>query len=110
MSERSVTVYWRPGCLFCAGLRRRLDAHGLDYEAVDIWEDEGAAALVRSVASGNETVPTVTVGPVALVNPTATDVLMAVARHAPEQLPEGWEEPEPSRIARLLARLFGSAE
>jgi mycoredoxin len=30
---------------------------------INIWEDPQAAARVRSVANGNETVPTVFVGP-----------------------------------------------
>ncbi|MGH3443402.1 MAG: glutaredoxin domain-containing protein [Nitriliruptorales bacterium] len=110
MSERPVTLYWRPGCGFCMGLRRSLDAHGLAYDAVDIWEDEHAAAFVRSVAGGSETVPTVKVGPLALVNPTADDVLSAVAAHAPEDLPEGWAPRHPGRFTRLLARLLGAPE
>lgn len=74
----TVTVYWRPGCGFCAGLFRMLDHHGVAYEAVDIWRDPDAAAVVRSVARGNETVPTVVVGQVAMVNPDVRQVLAAM--------------------------------
>lgn len=65
----AVTMYWRPGCGFCTMLRRDLDAAGLEYELINIWEDPAAAEYVRSVARGYETVPTVTVGDTALVNP-----------------------------------------
>ncbi|MBW3618607.1 MAG: NrdH-redoxin [Actinobacteria bacterium] len=74
-----VTVYWRPGCGFCSSLFRSLEHADVDFERVDIWEDDDAAAFVRSVANGNETVPTVRVGRLALVNPTGRDVLAAMA-------------------------------
>ncbi len=73
-----VTVYWRPGCGFCRVLRRELDRAGVERTEVNIWEDPAAAALVRSVARGNETVPTVVVGDKAMVNPSARDVLAMV--------------------------------
>ncbi len=68
-SAPTVTLYWRPGCPFCSRLTAGLRAEGIDYEAVNIWDDPAAAAFVRSVANGNETVPTVTVGATSLVNP-----------------------------------------
>ena len=41
---------------------------------VNIWEDADAASFVRSVARGNETVPTVTIGDIALVNPSVGEL------------------------------------
>lgn len=73
----STTVYWRPGCGFCAGLFRELDALGETYERINIWDDPDAAAFVRSVAAGNEVVPTVVVGDLAMVNPSGREVLAA---------------------------------
>lgn len=107
LSQHPVTVYWRPGCGFCSSLLRGLDRQGLDYDRVNIWEDPDGAAFVRSVARGNETVPTVRVGDVALVNPTSTDVLRAVADQAPELLPDDWEPPQAGRAERMLHRLLG---
>lgn len=103
----ATTVYWRPGCPFCSGLLSSLDRHDLDYEMRNIWEDEDAAATVRSIANGNETVPTVVVGEVGLVNPSAREVLVAVSDQAPDELPEGWEPPEPGKVASLLNRVLG---
>jgi len=71
----SITVYWRPGCGFCASLRAGLRREGVEFTEVDIWEDRDAAAFVRSVANGNEVVPTVTVGSTSLVNPSAREVV-----------------------------------
>ena len=45
--------------------------------------------FVRTVAGGNETVPTVRVGPVAAVNPSAAAVVDMVREHAPSLL-AGW--------------------
>jgi glutaredoxin-like protein len=81
MTDRPlVTVYWRPGCGFCHILRRGLDRAGVERTEINIWEDPAAAAVVRSHARGNETVPTVLVGDVALVNPTAAEVLATRGR------------------------------
>lgn len=70
----TVTVYWRPGCGFCSTLRSGLEMRGIEFESVNIWADPDAAAFVRSVANGNETVPTVSIGDTSLVNPTARQV------------------------------------
>jgi mycoredoxin len=77
--DSSVTVYWRPGCGFCSSLLRQLDASGLPHRRVNIWEDEHAAATVRSFARGNETVPTVVIGDVGLVNPSLAQIEAAIA-------------------------------
>ncbi|BAV43138.1 glutaredoxin family protein [Mycobacterium ulcerans] len=95
MSEHEVVVYWRPGCPFCWRLRRGLRRRGLPTREINIWTDPDAAAAVRSVADGNETVPTVVVGDVAMVNPTAGQVIDAVRTQAPELLKQrntsrGW--------------------
>ncbi|MBU6315776.1 MAG: mycoredoxin [Acidobacteria bacterium] len=78
--DPKVTFYWRPGCPFCRTLEAGLHREGVDYEAVNIWEDADAAAFVRSVANGNETVPTVTVGDVAMVNPPVSRVVELLGR------------------------------
>lgn len=70
----AITVYWRPGCPFCSSLHAGLVREGIEFQRVNIWEDPDAAAFVRSVARGNETVPTVTVGDVALVNPGVGEI------------------------------------
>lgn len=79
-----VTVYWRPGCPYCAMLRRRLRRVGLVATEVNIWADPEAAARVRAITGGSETVPTVVVGGAGLVNPKASAVLDALRAVAPE--------------------------
>jgi mycoredoxin len=82
-----VEVYWRPGCPYCRMLLRPLRRSGLRLREINIWEDSDAAARVRSVADGNETVPTVFIGDRAMVNPSVRQVLSA-ARGEPE--PARW--------------------
>ena len=76
-----VVVYSRPGCPFCTMLRTGLKLRGVPFREVNIWQDPEAAAFVRSVARGNETVPTVSVGDVSLVNPSAKQVAALVGVH-----------------------------
>ncbi|MEV5970547.1 glutaredoxin domain-containing protein [Streptomyces sp. NPDC051921] len=82
-----VVVYWRPLCPYCVTLLAGLRLTRLKYRTVNIWRDREAAAFVRSVADGNETVPTVTVAGHAMVNPSRKQLLAAVAARAPHLLP-----------------------
>ena len=105
-SPAEVHLYWRPGCGFCIALRRRLDSLGIERHEHNIWDDPAAAAEVRLIANGNETVPTVVIGDMALVNPRAKRVVAALREHAPELLPEG-ADVQPGRVGRVLERLLG---
>ncbi len=81
-----VVVYWRPMCVYCVKLLTQLRFTGLKYTTVNIWKDPDAAAFVRSVADGNETVPTVTVAGRPMVNPSKRKLLEAVETYAPHLL------------------------
>jgi glutaredoxin len=109
-----VTVFLRPGCPFCAVLLLGLARTGLAFHRVDIWQQPEAAAWVRSVANGNETVPTVHVtatgmaSSVALVNPSIHELVAVVARLAPEALrAHERSADEPRRGLERLRRLLG---
>lgn len=88
MGSHEVTVYTRPGCPFCTSLRAGLRRQGLEFAEVDIWQDPDAATTVRSLADGNETVPTVVIGEWSAVNPSTGQVMEAVGKHAPERMPD----------------------
>jgi len=68
-SEREVVVYWRPGCQYCMRLKSSLGDLRDKALWVNIWQDDEAAAFVRSVNDGNETVPTVVIDGEAHTNP-----------------------------------------
>ena len=74
-----VVIYWRPGCGFCAMLKARLGRLRDRATWVNIWDDEEAAAFVRSVNDGNETVPTVRIGDQVHTNPEP-DLVRAALR------------------------------
>ena len=88
-SETRIDLYWRPGCGFCASLQRGLDRLGIERVEHNIWDDPADAAIVRQYANGNETVPTVVVDGVGLVNPSPRDLLDLLAERAPHLLPVG---------------------
>ncbi|WP_116040568.1 glutaredoxin family protein [Amycolatopsis palatopharyngis] len=96
----AIEFYFRPGCPFCSALRRPLRRNGLPAREINIWDDPAAAARVRSVANGNETVPTVFIGKHALVNPSYRELDAAVRKYAPELLEQ--TEPAESRPKRAL--------
>ena len=59
LASGGVVVFWRPGCQFCARLIRELgpERRAVPYW-VNIWDEDEAAARVRRLHEGNETVPT----------------------------------------------------
>jgi hypothetical protein len=77
------------------GLRRAR----LPVEEINIWEDPAAAAEVRDITGGDETVPTVVVGTLAMVNPSSHQVVAAVRAGQPGIIPA-----EGTRPASWLAR------
>lgn len=75
-----VVVYWRRGCPFTQRLVMRLGRRAQRAVWVDIWADPEAAAYVRSVNGGDETVPTVVIEGRAYTNPPPRQVKKALAR------------------------------
>src|ERR671910_557858 len=79
----TVEVYWRPGCGACRAMRVTLAEAGVAATWHNIWEDRDASAFVRSVASGNETVPTLLIDGRAHVAPSPRRALGEISRAAP---------------------------
>ena len=67
-------------------LERDLGAAGIPIDKRNIWDDPSAAEFVRSVADGNETVPTVRIGEREMVNPPVSLVAQALTEVAPHLL------------------------
>ncbi|MGI8702131.1 MAG: DUF427 domain-containing protein [Nocardioidaceae bacterium] len=91
----TVEVMWRPDCPFCGSLRRGLSRAGVATIEHDIWSSADAAARVREATGGDETVPTVFVGPRALVNPSVRQVVDALSAVDPDYRP--FSTPAPGR-------------
>ena len=78
-AEGRVVVYWRRGCPFTRRLRLAVGKRGAQAVWVDIWADPDAAAYVRSVNHGNETVPTVVIAGEPHTNPLTAPVVAALS-------------------------------
>ncbi len=100
-----VDFYWRPGCPFCNSLDRGLSKLGIPMNKRNIWDNPKYADTVRSIANGNETVPTVVIDGVGMVNPSANEVVRVLAEKAPHLVPDGWEPKQPG--SPKLRKLFG---
>ncbi len=93
-------------------LDRSLSKAGVPMDKRNIWEDPEAAAFVRSVADGNEVVPTVAVGKRFMVNPSAKEVLAAMAAEAPHikagDSGSSDNDASESTLGRVTRRILGS--
>ncbi len=87
-SIEAIEYYWRPGCPFCMRLDKAIERAGIPANRHNIWQDPEAAATVRSIANGNETVPTVVVGDRRMVNPGIGEVVEALETVAPHLVPD----------------------
>jgi mycoredoxin len=68
-------MYSTTWCGFCHRLKAQLHREGIEFDVVDIEQDESAARFVMSVNGGNQTVPTVRFADGStLTNPTVVDV------------------------------------
>ena len=56
----SITVYSKPACVQCTATTRALEAKGLDYQVVDLTEDD--AAMTQVTELGYRQVPVVIAG------------------------------------------------
>ncbi|HMR48065.1 MAG TPA: glutaredoxin-like protein NrdH [Arachnia sp.] len=45
----AITVYTKPQCVQCNATYRALDSKGVDYEILDLTEDEKALEMVKSL-------------------------------------------------------------
>ncbi|MGB3736098.1 MAG: glutaredoxin domain-containing protein [Ilumatobacter sp.] len=105
-TPNQIDLYWRPGCGFCSSLRGQLDKLGIERVEHNIWDEPQKASVVREHANGNETVPTVVIGGVGMVNPSPGELAAHLAEHAPHLLPDGFEAPQPGAVGRAIGKIF----
>lgn len=80
MSSSLVTMYSTVWCGYCHRLRSQMDRDGIEYQVVDIENDQAAADLVMKVNGGMQTVPTLVFPDgSALTNPTLAQVKAQLA-------------------------------
>ena len=72
-------MYSTVWCGYCVRLKRALEREGIDFDEIDIEQDEAAAEFVMGLNEGNATVPTVVLPDGrTLTNPTLPELLAAV--------------------------------
>lgn len=70
-------VFWKPGCMYCERLLRRLkDETRITW--VNVWRDAEANAELRRHNDGNEYTPTALVGDDVLRNPSVDELRAAL--------------------------------
>ncbi len=80
--DPAVVVLWRPGCPYSAELRRRVSREGLRVHWVNIWRDQDAYALCRSINKGSEETPTAMLLDPAAVQPVVIPASVTGLREA----------------------------
>lgn len=45
----SITVYTKPSCVQCNATYRALDSKGIDYQVLDVSQDEAALEMVKEL-------------------------------------------------------------
>lgn len=83
-NSRPILVYGRPGCPGVPPVLRLLDAAEVAYEYIDIRQDPDAAARLRAITGGYESVPTVVLPDGrAMVEPGTIKLRQALQAQAP---------------------------
>ncbi len=59
MSQKVLTLYFRPLCGFCAAVERLLQSKGYAYTKINIWTEAGAKDEMIARTGGRATVPQV---------------------------------------------------
>lgn len=59
-NTETYTIYWQPGCTSCLRAKEFLTANGIDYESVNVREDE--SAMDRIALLGARSIPVITRG------------------------------------------------
>lgn len=54
-----LTMYSTQWCGYCQRLKAQLKRENIEFDEIDIEQDENAASLVEKVNGGNRTVPTI---------------------------------------------------
>lgn len=95
---RAVVVLWRPGCPYSSALRRRAAREGLEVHWVNIWRDEDAHELCRTINGGSEETPTAM-----LLDPAADDPVVIPASVPGIREATAAPVPAPLRVRRSAA-------
>jgi mycoredoxin len=74
-------MYTTSRCGYCVLLKRYLDYRGIDYQEINVEDEPELQRQLEEWTGGYQTVPTVRIGELVLVNPRGPEVEAALAGH-----------------------------
>tara|TARA_B100000767_G_scaffold184989_1_gene172583 strand:+ start:50 stop:283 length:234 start_codon:yes stop_codon:yes gene_type:complete len=76
----NIKVYGADWCSDCVTAKRFLDSKGVEFEYIDITDNEKAIALVEQINNGKRVIPTLMVDGVSFTNPGINGLMKILAQ------------------------------
>ena len=75
-----IKVFGADWCSDCVTAKRFLDSKGVDFEYIDITDNQEAIALVEQINNGRRVIPTLMVDGVSFTNPGINGLMKILAQ------------------------------
>jgi len=75
----NIKVYGADWCSDCVSTKKFLDSKGVNYEYIDITDNEEAIAFVEQINNGRRVMPTLMVDGVSYTNPGINGLMKIIA-------------------------------
>jgi len=75
----NIKVYGADWCSDCVSTKKFLDSKGVNYEYIDITDNEEAVAFVEQINNGRRVIPTLMVDGVSYTNPGINGLMKIIA-------------------------------
>jgi len=76
----NIKVYGADWCSDCVVAKRFLDSKGVEFEYIDITDNQQAIALVEEINNGKRVIPTLMVDGVSFTNPGINGLMKILAQ------------------------------
>lgn len=76
----NIKVYGADWCSDCVTAKRFLNSKGVDFEYIDITDNQQAIALVEKINNGRRVIPTLIVDGVSFTNPGINGLMKILAQ------------------------------
>ena len=76
----NIKVYGADWCSDCVSTKKFLDAKGVDYEYIDIADNEEAITLVERINKGRRVIPTLIVDGLSYTNPGINGLMKIIKK------------------------------
>ena len=76
----NIKVYGADWCSDCLNVKKFLDSKEIEYEYIDITDNQEAIALVEQINNGRRVIPTLMVDGVSFINPGINGLIKILAQ------------------------------